>query len=142
MGKEVSNYSGADVTIVFAGITISGVADGTFVKVVRDNPMFTSTTGADGEGARAKSSDASGTVTVTLLQTSNSNDALSAQAALDEANGSGMGALMVKDGSGRSIAHAEKAWIERYSDLELGREIGNREWVFKSTNLELFVAGN
>jgi hypothetical protein len=138
----VKNYDPAEVQVVFAGIKIGGFADGTFVTVARDNPSFNSIVGSDGEGARAKSNDRSATVTVTLVQTSDSNDALSAAMNLDELSGDGVGALMIKDNSGRTLVQAETAWLEKPADLEFAREITNREWSIKTNELVGLWGGN
>ena len=139
---SVKTYDAGSVEIIFAGIIFEGFADGTFVTVARDNPSFNSLVGSDGEGARAKSNDRSGTITCTLLQTSVTNDALSSASLLDELNGGGAAAILVKDNSGRTVAMAETAWIEKPADAEFGREISNREWSFKTDDLNLFVGGN
>lgn len=139
---SVKTYNAGDLSIIFAGIPFEGLADGTIVTVARNNPSFTDTTGSDGEGARAASNDKSGTITVTLLQTSITNDFLSAHARLDEATKEGAAPLLVKDNSGRTVAQAETAWIEKPADIEFAREISNREWVFKTDNLDMFVGGN
>ncbi len=138
----VKTYDPASVDIIFAGIPFEGFADGTFVTVARDNPSFTSIVGSDGEGARAKSNDRSGTITCTLMQTSATNDALSDVMAADELTGDGVGSLLVKDGSGRTICEAETAWLEKPADAEFGREISNREWVIKTDLLRITVGGN
>src|SRR3990172_3302697 len=119
----VRSYDPAQVTVVFAGIPIEGFADGTFLTAERANPMFNTMVGSDGEGARAKSNDTSGSVTLTLMQTSLSNDALSALAALDETSGDGVGPLLIKDGLGRTLIQAESAWLEKPANAEFGREI-------------------
>lgn len=139
---SVRTYNAADVSIIFAGIPIDGFADGTFITAARDNPTFNSVVGSDGEGARAKSNDRSGTITITLLQTSFSNDELSAIALLDELSDAGVAPFTLRDGSGRTVLHAETAWIEKPADVELGREISNREWILKTDNLQMNVAGN
>lgn len=139
---SVKSYDPNAVTLVFAGIPVEGYADGTFVNVARNNPAFALTVGSSGEGARAKSNDKSGTVTLTLIQSSLSNDALSAIAALDEASSDGVGPLLMKDLSGRSLYAAETAWIQKVSDAEFAREITSREWVIETDSLEVFVGGN
>ncbi len=138
----VKTYDPASLSIIFAGIPFEGFADGTIVTVARENPSFTMVTGSDGEGARAKSNDKSGTITVTLLQTSATNALLSELARLDELNGTGIAPIMVKDVSGTSVFQAETAWIEKPADAEFAREITNREWVFKTDNLDMLVGGN
>jgi len=139
---SVKTYNAGEVSIIFAGIPFEGFADGTFVTVARDNPSFNSLVGSDGEGARAKTNDKSGTITCTLLQTSVTNDALSALSQLDELSGDGIGKLLVADKSGRTLAQAETAWIEKPADAEFGREISNREWVLKTDSLNIFIGGN
>lgn len=138
----VKTYSAKDVTIIFNGIPISGFADGTFMVAARDNPAFTSGSGADGEGWRAKSSDKTGTITLTLLQTSASNDLLSSLALLDESTGNGVGPFLAKDGSGRTLISAQTAWIEKQADSEFARDASDREWVLKTDSLSTLVGGN
>jgi len=140
----VKTYDPANILLTVAGIPISGYADGTFISIVRDNPSYNSGTGSDGEGYRAKSNDKSGTCTLTLLQTSESNDALSALYQLDEATGDGVGPLLLKDNSenGRSIYEAETCWIEKPADAEFAREVSDREWVIKTDKLVAFIGGN
>lgn len=139
----VKTYNLGAVDMVFAGIPFEGFADGTVITVARDNPAFTSFVGGDGEGARAASNDRSGTVTCVLMQTSATNAALSAIARSDEDSGGAFtGTLLVKDGSGTSVASAETAWIEKIPDGEYGRELTNRTWVIKTDNLDSFIGGN
>jgi len=79
---------------------------------------------------------------VTLLQTSASNDALSALMALDEASGDGVGPLLLKDLSGRSLYSAETCWLEKPADGEYARDISDREWGVKTDKLNVLVGGN
>lgn len=138
----VKEYRPNDVVVTWNGIPITGFADGTFINAERDNPSWTSGTGSDGEGFRAKSSDQSGTVTITLLQTSAANDLLAAAAAVDELAGANVGSLLIKDNSGRTILTAQTAWIEQPASVEFAREVTNREWVIKTDTLVMGVAGN
>jgi hypothetical protein len=139
----LATYNPAEVTIVFAGIPISGFAEGTFVSVERNEDSYAMQVGADGNATRAKSNNRSGRVTLTLIQSSVSNDALSAQAKLDELNdGDGIGPLLIKDLSGRTVIQAEQAWIVKPATVEYGREASEREWVIESDALDMDVAGN
>jgi hypothetical protein len=135
-------YNAKKVLISFAGKTLTGVLDGSFVKVSRNNDSFMLAIGSDGEAARAANADKSGTVTVTLMQTSPSNDDLSNLMSTDELTNTGTGALFVKDASGRTLVSAVDAWIRKPADVEFAREITGREWVFETGNLEIFNAGN
>lgn len=139
---SVKSYNPADVTVIVAGIPVSGFADGTFITAARDNPMYTKGSGADGEGWRAKSNDMTGTITLTLLQTSLSNDALSALAAVDAASGDGVGPFLLKDNSGRTLISAETCWVAKVADVEFAREVSNREWEIHTDSLNMFVGGN
>lgn len=138
----VKTYDPGAVDLVVVGIPITGYVDGTFINIGRNNPAFTDGTGSQGEGWRAKSNDKSGICTLTLLQTSATNDALSALAALDELSGDGVGALLMKDNSGRSLYAAETCWVEKLPDSEWARSISGREWIIKTDNLEVLVGGN
>ena len=135
-------YNAKKVLISFAGKTLTGTLDGSFVKVSRNNDSFMLAIGSDGEAARAANADKSGTVTVTLMQTSPSNDDLSNLMNADELTNTGTGALFVKDASGRTLVSAVEAWIRKPADVEFAREITGREWVFETGNLEIFNAGN
>lgn len=140
---SVKTYNPADVLIVFAGVPITGIADGTFITVARDNPSWNKNIGSDGEGVRAKSNDKGGTITITLMQSSLSNDALSAIALVDEASGDGVGPFLMVDRSGRTLCGAETAWIQKPADVEFAREATTREWVLETDLLDMpNVGGN
>ena len=143
--SQLKSYNAGQVSMVFAGIPLSGLADGTFVSVVQNADSFALTVGADGEGARAKSNNRSARVSFTLLQTAEANDLLSALHNLDTApgtNGDGIGPLIIKDNSGRTLITAEKAWIVKAPDAEFAREISTREWMVETHELLRFDAGN
>lgn len=137
----VKNYNPANILVAWNGIPIEGFADGTFVVAERANDSFSKVVGSSGEGARAKSNDKSGSVTVTLMQTSASNDLLSAALALDENSGDAVGPLLITDLNGTTLIEAQTAWILRPPNNEFGREISNREWVFDTDSLGIFTGG-
>lgn len=139
----VKTYNLGAVDVVFAGIPFEGFADGTVVTVARNNQIATLVVGGDGEGARAMSNDKGGTVTVVLMQTSKTNLALSAVAIADEeSGGQGVHTLLVKDGSGLSIAQSQTAWLQKIADAEYGRELTNRTWVIETDDLDSVIGGN
>lgn len=144
MNSNLRTYDAGQVSMVFAGIIISGLADGTFVKIAQNTDSFALKIGADGEGARSKTNDRSGKVTFTVMQSSESNDLLSAlhNVDIDSPSGDGIGPLLVKDNSGRTLAVAEKAWIVKQPDSEFARDISMREWVIETNALESFFGGN
>ncbi len=139
----VQTYSPKKVTISWlpAGI-ITGYADGSFIKVSRRTDTVSLIVGSDGGAARSMLSDKSGEITISLLQTSPSNDLLSAAAISDELSGAFYGPLFVKDLFGRSLYACANAWVRKIADGDYDREVGPRDWVFETDNLEMFHGGN
>ena len=71
-------YDPDQVSLSLAGIPIDGYADGEFVRIERETDVFSDVAGSNGEVARSKTNDNRGTVTFILMQTSKTNDLLSA----------------------------------------------------------------
>jgi len=135
-------YDPKSVSIIVGGNIMTGLADGTFLTVERDEDAFALNIGSDGEGVRSKSNNFSGTFTLTIQQGSPSNDVLSAFAQADELSGSGVVSVLVKDNNGNSLHVAETAWVQKAADAEYARESGDREWVIRTDKLTTFVGGN
>lgn len=142
---SVKTYDPGKVVVTAFGRTIQGFADGTFVKVSRATENFTKQVGINGEVTRSYSRDKSGEITLTLMQTSDSNDILSAAAAADEASpgtGAGIGTFQLKDLNGRTLLHADEVWVRKPADVENAKESGQREWVLDAAKLDMTVGGN
>jgi hypothetical protein len=137
-------YDAAQVAMVFAGIPLSGLADGTFVTIEQNSDSFALVVGADGEACRSKTNNRSGKVTFRLLQSSQANDLLSAlhNVDIDSPSGDGIGPLLVKDNSGRTLVTAEKAWIMKQPSAAFARDTETREWVIETDRLAGFHGGN
>lgn len=138
----VKQYDPSKVRVIFAGRALSGFADGTFITASRRNPTWTLMSGADGETARSKSNDRTGTVVLTLLQSSSSNDVLSAKALLDELSGTGVGPILIQDLFGTTLVQGETAFIEKPADIVLAKEIEAREWTLLVSEMNIFVGGS
>lgn len=138
----VRTFDPKQVVISIGGVPMSGFADGTFLEIIRDENAFTKVVGADGYTSRVKSNNRGGTLTVTLLETSPSNDVLSAFAALDEASNSGVVPILVKDLSGNSIYFSATGWIQKLPDSVFGKEINNRAWIIDLADVDMFVGSN
>jgi Protein of unknown function (DUF3277) len=138
----MATYASKKVQIIWGGVALTGVMDDSFVECDRNSDSFTQMTGADGETARSASADKSGKVTVRFLQTSFSNDILSADLTLDELTNLNAKSLFVKDGSGRSLHSAKEAWITKPAKVVYGKGIEGREWVFETGELQMGAAGN
>lgn len=141
-------YNAKEVVITLGGIpgfaahTVAGFADGTFVKVSFDEDQFKKHIGADGEVSRSKSNNYSGKIEVTLMQSSDSNDAMSALAIIDRVSSNGVIPVTVADLKGKSLYFASSAWVMKVTDSEFGKELGSRTWTLDTDNLEAFVGGS
>lgn len=138
----VKTYDPAGLNVIVGGNIMSGFADGTLVRVERNSDLWTVQVGSDGEGTRSKSNDRSGRITISLMQTSESNDVLSALALVDEQTNAGAVPIEIKDVNGTSLHIAETAWIVKPADAEYSKEAGPREWVFETDILVSFVGSN
>lgn len=76
-GMPGGTYDPLLVAMVFGGVPIVGLAEGTFVKVERNEDDWKDYAGTDGEVVWARQYDKRGTVVFTLKNTSPSNHDLS-----------------------------------------------------------------
>jgi len=137
----VKTYDPKKCLVIIGGVPMSGFGEDTFVAVARDEDAFTKVVGADGEVSRSKSANRAGSLTLTLMQTSLSNDVLSALAAADELDGRGVVPVLIKDLTGTTTLFAAHGWIRKVPDVELGKDIGTREWVIDTADMDVFVGG-
>jgi hypothetical protein len=138
----VKNYDPKLITLICGPKIISGYIDGTFVVAERNEQAFNLKVGVDGEGCRARSRNRSGKITFTLLQSSTSNDDLSDFAVLDEATGGGTFPFLGKDADGTTLLQATTAWVQKFANVEYGKEPAGRVWVIETDELLMFVGGN
>lgn len=138
----VKTFDPAEVQVIVGGNQIGGFADSEFINIERTNDLYSKTIGADGEVARSKSNDKSGRMTLTLLQTSASNDILSAFHQADELTNSGIIPIMVKDSLGTSVLFAGHGWVVKYPAFTGAKEVGNREWMIDMARIDIFIGGN
>jgi len=116
------------VYVTFKGVAILGFMDGTFIKAERNEDAFSMQVGAGGDVTRVRSRNRTGVVTITLQAASPSNDTLSGFAADDEFDGSGYGALLVKDANVPST--------------EFAVEASGREWSIECAELLMKIGGS
>jgi hypothetical protein len=128
---QVRHYSAKEVTVSLAGIQIQGFADGEFITIVEVSNAYEDVVGSDGEVSRAPTNDPRADVTFTLMQTSPSNQLLSALHKLDKATpgGAGVGALIVRNRlSGGEVYRANQAWVGKPPDVSFDRGPTPRQW--------------
>ena len=111
---SISTYSPSDVKLVIGGYTIVGWDN---VTISRRSQGFITIPGIRGKHTRVPSGDSSATITFSLIQTSPSNDVMSAIHELDLVEGTGRIALTLTDLSGRSVFNSIEAYIVGYPEV-------------------------
>lgn len=141
-------YDPDQVVVEFAGIRLTGFADGEYVTAEMLTDGFQDVEGTDGETSRSKSNDKRCTVTVKLMHTSPSNALLSALHLLDlnAPNGAGVGTCAISDNStpasmGTPLVNGEKAWIVKAPDMSRDRTAKSLDWVIRIAECERFEGG-
>lgn len=139
----MKTYAPGQIKIVMGAFVLSGLAEDTFVTVAEIGEGISSVSGADGEVARAMSRDSRLRITVTLLQTSDSNDRLTALHQADKAtDGNGAVPVSITDLRGRSLHASDSAWVVKIPDAGYARQVGNREWVIETGRAINVLGGN
>ena len=137
-------YDSDQVFCSVAGVPISGFADGEWLRIERETAKFDDVVGTDGEVTRSKTNDDRATITVRLMQSSPTNDLLSA-IHLSDANtpgGVGVGPFLLIDRQGTTLVNAEKCWISKEPNISLDRTATEREWTIRCAKLISFHGSN
>ena len=130
------------IVVQFGPYSLTGYADGTFVKASRNEDTFKIYVGADGTPARSRTRNKSGKVEVTLSQTSPSNDMLASAHLADELLGAGVYPFTVKDLNGTTLVTASEAWVAKPADVEEGKEVSPRAWTIETGDIDVWAGGN
>jgi hypothetical protein len=139
----VALYSPKDVFISLAGLhTISGYADGTFVRITKDMKPFSKVRAMDGEMARMYNEDEGFRVEITVAQSSGSNNILSAIYNVDAATQMGKFPLLIKDSKGQTSFFAATAWIEQIPEVTFSNQLETRTWTFGCSGAAITIGGN
>lgn len=137
------NYSPSDVTVTVAGLySVTGFAEGTFIRITKDSQQITTLRAMDGSMSRIKSPDTGWKVELTLAQSSSGNDVLSTLWNVDKVTGMGKFPLFIKDGSGSTMFMAASAWIEEVPDIIFSNYMETRTWRFGATDVVVNIGGN
>lgn len=142
MAHFTATYDPGEVSFVWGTIMITGFASDTMITVERMTDTWSDQAGSDGFVTRARSRDKRGTVTVNLDMSSFDNDKLMAVLVQDELDGTGAFPLLMRDGSGTTVASAPFAWIVKPAVIEYGSGIAARQWQFRCDSLTVAVGGN
>ena len=137
----VFQYDPKAYSLIVGGNIITGFADDDFIEIERDEDAFTKKTGVDGITTRAKNNNRSGHVIIRIMQSSSSNDALTALALADEASMGGAVAVLCKDGSGRSAFSSVSGWVKKFPKTAWKKDVNFWEWTIDCVALNIFVGG-
>ncbi len=125
-------YDPTEVQINLGPLTLSGFADGSFIKINRSKQeRYIKKVGTKGEVSRSKVVDNSGSITVTLKHTSPSN----AKLYLLENSPATFPVTVIENGDTKFVATVTEAWIEKTPNPDFGAEDGNSEWTIGCADL-------
>jgi len=138
-------YNSDEVEVIFGPVIMEGYADGEFLTIEQESDDIDDVVGTDGEVAVSRTNDRRATATVKLLQTSNTNDLLSAIHLLG-LNSPGMAGgihpFVVKDRNGRTLIEGANAWIKKAPDRSFDKTATSCEWVIRIAQIARFDGGN
>lgn len=132
-------YSPKDVVCSWNGIAIEGFAPDSFLRLQRTSPLITPVVGAGGQVALTRNADKTGTIEIELMQTSLSNQMLSAiQAKQDnmELEEDISSNFVIYDPSGSVLATGINAWLQELPQIELGSDQNSKTWIFGCEKLD------
>lgn len=137
-------FDPSQFNIVFGGVTMQGFSESTMAKFEFDGQNFDDVVGVDGEVSRSKNMDRRAKLTVSLMQTSPTNDLLSAFYAAGRigVNGADVAAVRVEDLNGRLVIAGAEAWIMDTPKPTWGKTATEYEWVIRIANCDAFFGGN
>lgn len=138
-------YSPIDVGITFAGKPLEGFSDRSFIKIERQDPLYTSKRAMDGTVAVTQQKYSVWKVSLTLAQSSPSNNFLDGvQKLMFDNRMSEMSylPLIVKDNSGSTMFFAKDVWLDTIPVQEFSNGMTYREWVFSCNDAFSILGGN
>jgi hypothetical protein len=135
-----SHYDPDHYSVVYNGVPIEGFSDEDFIQIEMATDGFTDEVGADGHVTRLRTRDQRATITFKLRSHSPTNKVLSAfyLADLNAPNGTGAGAILIRDTQGATIFAGAQAWITGWPKTAVGKKAADREWKIRVASLEAF----
>lgn len=130
--NKVKTYDPKKVMAIFGPVVLTGFAEDTFINIETDGDGITAIVGCDQEIVRSiDPGSVMKKITFSLLQSSDSNDLLSAIHDVDNQAGAGLLPLAIKDLSGRLLMMSDQAWITKKPSVNRGKSAsdGKCQWV-------------
>lgn len=129
IGTHSGDYDPLEVTVLVAGLPVTGFAEGKMVGIARNAPTSKRYTGSQGESSRCISTDNTYTVTLMLQQTSPWNNILQGFSTADRfSNAPPFLQVRVTDRGGQEQFNSVNSYIEEEPEREWSNEISIREW--------------
>jgi len=139
---SVTSYSFEDVAILIDGVPATGFDEGdNAIRVSRNVPPWSLTTGADGDSVALKSANRSGTLTLRLLQSSLTNAFLTAKLKIQDAGNLSPFPFVMRDANGLDLVISDSAFVEGPPEAIYGERHNAREWTLILPAVDIFMAG-
>lgn len=107
----IRSFDPSQVLVSLSGFTLTGLADGSFVSIVRNNDYFVHVPGIRNKHTRKRVRDRSGIIQIRLMQTHPDNEVLSRIVMNDDFNLTGLLSVLIKDLSGQDEFQFDNAYI-------------------------------
>ena len=136
-------YSPEDIQILIGGFyPVVGIAEGTFVEVIKDVMPYVSTRSADGMVGRKYTNNSTFTVNITVMAASPANDLFTRLWLHDEVTQMGKFPLLIKDSNGTGYFFSATTWFEVIPSLTFGTDMSNHTWGLRSNEGIIHIGGN
>lgn len=136
-------YNPNEMIFTFAGLSIKGFSNETFIAIERTTDGSSSSVGAGGEVTVEIKSDDRKQITLTLQRTSKDNALLTAVWQTQRLTGEVLFSPMtIKDGLGNDLHTAPQSWLMNEPNADYGAESGTREWLFEAAKMVSIHGGS
>ena len=143
MASRLNLYSPSDVIVSVAGMhTITGYADGTFIRIIKEAKPFEKQRAMDGEVSRIYNDDNVYRVELSIMQSSGSNNVLGMLYNIDLATRIGKFPLFIKDTRGQTSFISATTWIEQPPDVVFSNDLQVWTWTFGCTDATMVYGSN
>ena len=134
-------YDPTRVSVIWGALAIKGYAPGRFITMRRDDPVWTTVVGTNGEFKRTRQRNKSGTVELTLRSTHAVNRALGILLKADESSGLMIAPLVIIESLNGALVATTDAWLERYPEMSYGTDEGDTVWRWRCNEIDMGYSG-
>lgn len=138
----VTTYNPEKVLILVNGAPLTGLGEDTAVEITPTSDLSTSKVGIDGDVTRSVGTDRRVDIVIRLMQSSPSNDVLSALIGVDVLTGGRLVAITVQDLLARDVFVCPQSWLTKKPTITYAREAAEREWAFQGLPSVWYIGGS